>query len=329
MPRCSRSVVTSAAVLALSIVTGTQAAAQLSNAPPPIPPPTSSSANPAGSAAPASTGVIAPPGPDASPAKVEKAKEVSKAAELTPIVPSPTDATRPAFQLYAEVDLPVLGVGIVMAAARLVRTQKAFCAPQCDPGDLNALDRTTAGFWSPAWGTASDFGLYALMAGAASVLIVDEGVVDALNDSVVIAESALSATAVSSLLTLAAGRPRPFLFGTNASLEDRNSADAGLSFLSSHASVSFALATSTFMASHRLHPKSKGPYAILGVGLALAAFVGFARVEAGKHFITDSVGGAIVGSSLGILVPSLHTTPVKVVPIVSDTQKGFSFVGSF
>jgi hypothetical protein len=34
---------------------------------------------------------------------------------------------------------------------------------------------------------------------------------DALNDAVVIAESALSATAVSSLMSLTAGRPRPFL----------------------------------------------------------------------------------------------------------------------
>jgi membrane-associated phospholipid phosphatase len=336
MPRSSRSVV-AVAVLALSVATGTQASAQPANAPPPMvaptPSPSSSSTTPvpAPAVTPGGTtpATIPQPGPEATVEHVDKAKAVAKTAELTPILPSPNDATRPAFQLYAEVDLPILGLGIVMASARLVKTQKAFCAPQCDPADLNALDRTTAGTWNPTWSTASDIGLYAIIAGAATVLVVDEGVVDALNDSVVIAESALSATAVSSLMTLAAGRPRPFLFGTNAPLDTRNGADAGLSFLSSHTAVSFALATSSFMASRRLHPKSAIPLLVLGLGVAAASFVGTARVEGGNHFITDVVGGAIVGGSLGVLIPSLHTTPVKIVPVVSDTQKGFSMVGVF
>ena len=274
-------------------------------------------------------GPIAQPGPAATPEKVEKAEQVARGAELTPIIPSPSDATRPAFQLYAEVDIPVLTVGLVFAAARLVRTQKAYCAPLCDPTELNALDRTTAGKWSPAWSTASDVGLYAIAGGAAALLVGDEGFVDALNDSVVVAESALSATAVSSMLTLAAGRPRPFLYGENAPLADRNSSDAGLSFLSSHASVSFAIATSTYMASRRLHPKSKYPLLVLGVGGALATFVATARVEAGKHFITDSLGGALLGSALGVLIPALHTSPVKVVPVVSERERGMGFQGVF
>ncbi len=272
---------------------------------------------------------IAQPSPTASPEKIEKAQQVAKGAELTPIIPSPGDATRPAFQLYAELDIPVLALGVVFAASRLVRTQKAYCAPLCDPADLNALDRSTAGNWSPAWSTASDIGLYAIAGGAAVLLAADEGVADALNDAVVIAESGLSATAVSSILTLAAGRPRPFLYGEKAPLADRNSSDAGLSFLSSHASVSFAIATSTYMASKRLHPKSKYPLLVLGIGGAMAAFVGTARVEAGKHFISDAIGGALVGSALGVLIPALHSSPVKIVPVVSERERGLGFQGVF
>ena len=272
---------------------------------------------------------IAAPGPGADPAKVEKAKEVAQAAKVTPIATDPNNPTRPAFQLYAELDLPVLGIGAVFAAARLIRTQRAFCAPLCDPNDLNALDRTTAGFYSTGWSSASDYALYAGMLGAAVILVADEGVRDALNDAVVIAESALSSTAVSSMLTLAAGRPRPLLFGTNAPLDQRDSADASLSFLSSHASVSFAVATSTYMASRRLHPKSKYPLLVLGMGGALAAFVGTARIEAGKHFISVSVGGALVGSALGVLIPALHTSPVKVVPVISERERGMGFQGVF
>jgi hypothetical protein len=46
----------------------------------------------------------------------------------------------------------------------------------------------------------------------------------------VIAESGLAATAAASMMTLAAGRPRPFLYGEKAPLSERNGSDAGLSF---------------------------------------------------------------------------------------------------
>jgi membrane-associated phospholipid phosphatase len=276
-----------------------------------------------------STPPIAPPAPGASPAKVEKAQEQAKAAELTPIVPSPQEPTRPAFQLYAESDLPVLGMGIVFASARLTHLQKAYCAPLCDPNDINSLDRTTAGWWSPAWSTASDIGLYALVGGSMTVLLVDEGFLPALNDAVVIAESAVAGLAVSSLLTLATGRPRPFVYGEKAPLADRNSPNGSLSYSSSHATVSFAIATSTFMALKRLHPRSPGAVWALGIGGATAAFVATARVMAGMHFISDAAGGAVVGTSMGILVPSLHGSPVRIVPVVSDVERGLRLWGAF
>jgi hypothetical protein len=51
--------------------------------------------------------------------KSEKAVLQAKEAELTPIVPSPRDVTRPAYQLFAQTDLPVLGIGVVRLASRL------------------------------------------------------------------------------------------------------------------------------------------------------------------------------------------------------------------
>jgi membrane-associated phospholipid phosphatase len=272
---------------------------------------------------------IAPPSPGAPPEKVEKAKAQAKEAELTPIVPSPKEPTKPAFQLYAELDLPVLGMGLVFVGARLTRIEKAFCAPLCDPSDLNALDRTTAGWWSPAWSTATDFGLYALIGGSLAVLLVDEGLLETLNDAVVVAESAIAGMAVSSLLTLAVNRPRPFLYGEKAPLADRNSANGSFSYSSSHATVSFAIATSTFMAVKRLHPKSPAAFWVLGIGGATAAFVATGRVMAGMHFISDAVGGAVVGSSMGILVPALHGSPVKIVPVVAEGERGLRVLGSF
>ncbi|HEY0476613.1 MAG TPA: phosphatase PAP2 family protein [Kofleriaceae bacterium] len=272
---------------------------------------------------------IAPPAPDAPPEKVEEAKDVAKSAELTPIVTNPHDALRPAFQLYAEIDPPILAVGAVFVLGRRYKTQPAFCAPACDSVRLNAIDKLTAGYYSAGWSNLSDYLLYGLGAATAGLLVADEGLLNALNDGVVIGEATLSATAVASIMTLAAGRPRPFLYGDptfpdgyKAPLSVRNSGDAGLSFLSSHAAEAFAIVTSLYITEHRLHPNSNYPKVILGVGLGVASMIGVARVMAGYHFITDVVGGAVVGSSLGVLVASVHKSPVHVVPIVNESPAG-------
>ncbi len=279
---------------------------------------------------------IATPEAGASPEKVDKAKQVAKKAALTPIIPSPNNPTQPAFQLYVEIDPPILAIGAVFAAARLVRTQSAFCAPLCGTmpdsvisGPFASLDKLTAGYYSAGWSTASDIGLYGLGAAAAVVLFADEGFLDTINDAVVIGESVLSANAVASVMTLAAGRPRPFLYSTKAPESVRTSADAGLSFLSSHTSMSFALTASLAVTERRLHPGSPRAKIILAAGLAISSFIGLARVESGYHFITDVIGGAVVGSSLGVLIPSLHNSPVHVVPVANPNGGGLGLQGTF
>jgi undecaprenyl-diphosphatase len=131
------------------------------------------------------------------------------------------------------------------------------------------------------------------------------------------------------VIALAAGRPRPFLYGTDAPSSARTDGNGGLSFVSSHASVAFATVMSTYMATRRLNPNSKISLVVLGVGGLLASFVAVARVTGGQHFITDAVGGAIIGTSTGVLVPALHSSPVKIVPVVSETQRGLAIAGVF
>ena len=280
-----------------------------------------------GSAA-APSGDIAPPSPDAKPADVQKAKEIGKAANLTPIVPNANNPTKPAYLLYAELDPPILATGIVFLYGRTYKYEPAYCVPLCStsgsnggPG-LNALDKLTAGYYSAGWSTASDVGIYSLAGAAAVTLVADEGFVDALNDGVVVGEATLSAAALGSVMTLAAGRPRPFLYSTKAPLSLRTSGDAELSYISSHTSESFALVTSMFITEHRLHPEKKWPYYMLGGGLAAASFIATARVMSGYHFITDVVGGAIVGTSLGVLIPSVHKSPVQVLPVTNHDAAG-------
>lgn len=237
--------------------------------------------------------------------------------------------SEPAYKLDAEYDLPAIGIGLAFSAARLVRTQKAYCAPLCDKSDLNGLDRLTAGRWSPGWATVSDASVYSLGALAAAYLFVDEKPLHALNDAIVVGESALLATATATIMTAAVARPRPYLYGENAPLDTRNSVDASMSFISSHTAVAFAISTSTWRTYQRLHPDSNAHWAVLAVGDAAATVVGLARVFAGRHFPTDVITGALVGSSVGALVPALHKSPVQVVPTAGKDHAELSVVGTF
>ena len=272
---------------------------------------------------------IAPPSPGAAPKKVEDAERAAKAAALTPIVPSPRNPLKPAFQLYAEIDLPILGIGLAFEGARFVRVQRPFCAPLCDRGDLNRFDRLTAGYWSPGWQSASNYALLGIGVGAATLLFADEGFLPGLNDAAVIAQSALVGIAIASMVTIATARPRPYLYGEKAPLSDRNSVDAGMSFLSSHSVAGFAIATSMFMAMRRLHPGTKVPWIVMTVGGAMATFVAAARVAGGMHFISDATGGAIVGTSVGVLIPALHSAPVSIVPVAAEGQRGIALAARF
>lgn len=262
---------------------------------------------------------------------MEDAKKIADSAKLTPIIPSPNNATKPAFQLYAEIDAPILAVGAVFAVSRLIKQQPAYCAPACTDTSINSIDKLTAGYYSASWSTASDYELYGLGVASAALLLSDEDPLSALNDAVVIGEATISATAVSTIMTLAAGRPRPFLYSDKAPLSVRNSADAGLSFLSSHTSEAFALVTSMYIAEKRLHPGALKPKVYLGVGLAVSTMIGVSRVLSGYHFITDVVGGAVVGSSLGVLIASVHGSPVHIVPVTDPATKttGVGITGTF
>jgi membrane-associated phospholipid phosphatase len=89
------------------------------------------------------------------------------------------------------------------------------------------------------------------------------------------------------------------------------------------------MTTSLFIATRRLKPGSPLPWAVLGVGLAASTFVGIARVEAGKHFPSDVIGASAIGGALGVLIPAVHKSPVKVVPVTGDGSRQLAITGMF
>lgn len=108
---------------------------------------------------------------------------------------------------------------------------------------------------------------------------------------------------------VAVNRPRPYAYSTSAeavATGNKAGSDRTRSFYSGHSAMSFAAAVSgSLLLSMRTNDRPVRA-ANWGLSLALASSTAVLRVRAGKHFPSDVVVGALLGSTAGALVPLLH-----------------------
>jgi len=101
-------------------------------------------------------------------------------------------------------------------------------------------------------------------------------------------------------------RYRPFAYNPDVPIEDKLDNNSKFSFISGHTSVTTMLGVFSAKVFSDLYPNSKlRPY-IWTAGLLIPATTGYLRYASGRHFITDVVGGFIVGATVGYLVPQIH-----------------------
>jgi membrane-associated phospholipid phosphatase len=176
------------------------------------------------------------------------------------------------------------------------------CAP-CDPATLWGIDRQALGVHSNAAGTASNLGAVGVLGFGGLALVWHRRPSDARGDAVAYADAVGWSAVAVQWLKVAIGRERPVMYtsGAVAAASDR---DNQRSFPSSHTTVAFSAATAYVVISRREHLPHRTRTALLLYGAALAT--GVLRVEAGKHFPTDVLGGAALGSGLGWLAATIH-----------------------
>lgn len=141
------------------------------------------------------------------------------------------------------------------------------------------------------------FGLDALAAG------LDDSFSNFLPDALIIAEAAALSSFTTELVKIAAGRQRPYAHfeGGSKSSRDNNS------FYSGHTSLAFSLAaasgTVATMRGYRYAPL------VWGTGMAIAATTGYLSLAADRHYLTDVIAGAVLGSAFGFGIPYLFHRP--------------------
>ena len=103
--------------------------------------------------------------------------------------------------------------------------------------------------------------------------------------------------------------PRPFVYaksGEGAEKAKDARGEAYGSFYSGHASAAFTVATFTGEWFSEIYPNSRYKTLVWASSYALAAGVGILRVVAGKHYPSDVIIGALMGTGVSFGVLKLH-----------------------
>jgi membrane-associated phospholipid phosphatase len=207
-----------------------------------------------------------------------------------------------------------LGGGLVMILSETVF--KGSLAPSscrwCDGDDLNGLDSGVRD--ALRWDDTKLAATLSNVSGYGAVPVFTLGLLalsgwhddrsgQILDDELVVAESLVGAALLNQGVKFIVGRERPFVRALPAG-EKGNTADPddnNLSFFSGHTSLTFSMAVASgTVASLRGY---RGAPVVWITGLALAGTTGYLRIAADKHYFTDVLTGAVVGSFVGFAVP--------------------------
>ena len=248
------------------------------------------------------------------------------------------------FMLAPGADIPV-----VMLSVAAIFMPMALNTAWVDPPEraardrqsVNAFDRISTRHLSAAANSASNW-----VVGSAIAMPFAWSALDALHrpirgpliEAVLVSESILVTIGITHIIKAAVRRDRPYIYNPSAPDALRNSSDAHRSFFSAHTSETAAALVS--FAAIQWQDRPGTPAAWLAIGAAVVAIptVGALRISAGRHYPTDVLAGAAVGTGIGLLVPWLHRrdttenqspSSISIAPIGVSGHPGFTLSAGF
>lgn len=226
--------------------------------------------------------------------------------------PARADSEIRPFRFEPRIEVPLLvvgGLGWLLSEQLKPRVAPTVCR-FCRYGRFD--ERAQRARWTQyeRAHVASDwllFGIVPLVSfgGAVAMALHESSPRSALIDSVVIAEALVLTAGLTQIAKYAFGRTRPYVLTQREERRDFvASPDDNLSFFSGHTSSTFALAvaagTTASLRGYQAAP------ALWAVGVPLAALTGYLRIAADRHYVSDVLTGALVGTAVGVFIPWLH-----------------------
>lgn len=180
-----------------------------------------------------------------------------------------------------------------------------------DPDEINSFDRRAIYHWSTGTSNVSDHfkSVGSLSPFALTLpLLRRKQFREILTVGIMYLEAGMFSRSVTGIVKYSVRRPRPYLYNNNVPLDFklREQQNATRSFFSGHTSNAFCGAIFTATVFQKLYPDSPARYGVWGGAITIATTTGILRYYAGKHYPSDILVGALVGSAVGFLIPRLH-----------------------
>ncbi len=238
--------------------------------------------------------------------------------------PYQTDFLKDGIGLTAGVGLTAVGVLIIQNKDDLTRTELASLSKD----DIWAFDRWSAGYSSEKADDLSYIPFFGSFAMPLALLLNQNERSHAGQISVLYIQTMATTGA---LYTITAGlvqRSRPLVYDESIPIEDRLASKEQRSFFAGHTAATAAATFFVAKVFNDFNPDSPlRPY-VWAFAAAVPAYVGYLRLKAGKHFLSDNIIGFAVGAASGILIPEIHKKENKnlqIYPTVGFHLRGMNF----
>ena len=233
------------------------------------------------------------------------------------------------------VDGPVIaaGLGLTGLGVSMIQNKDPLTEAEVlalDRNDVNGFDRFSAGYYSDKANDDSYLPFYASFA-MPVVSLLNKNIGKKTGQVMVLYLETMSITGA--LFTLAAGgidKPRPLVYSpTDADMSKRTSKNSQRSFYAGHTAATAAASFFAAKVFSDFNPDSKARPYVWAAAALLPASVGYLRLKAGQHFLSDNIIGYGVGMATGILVPHFHkkknmVNGLSVSPLMGDGFSGMS-----
>ena len=216
---------------------------------------------------------------------------------------------------------PIIPLGVYGYAK--THSQKDFRVEEIDKlsrTDINFFDRFATKYYSVPAKKASDYMMLACVV-APFTLNFDERVLNQyIEVNTIIVESFLITSTLATFTKVISQRKRPMVYNEDVGMNIRKDKENRYSFFSAHTALAFNGAILTAKIYNDYHPDKNNKW-LYATGIATASTVGYLRLRAGKHYPTDIITGAVVGTASALLVTEIHKKRVSPANIsISDNR---------